>query len=177
MKRIISVVVAVLLIACLSVSAFATNPITSVPDTDTKDVRVLINSGAATTYKVTIEWESLDFTYNLGGTAEWDPDTHTYTAPSGGTPSWAKDSANVKVTNHSNAAVAVDAKFGTTTTMTTNGVTATVTDGTFNLPTAVGTLVADAPNQTFTVGISGAPTSLNDFTVGTVTVTVSAPTT
>ena len=173
MKKIISVIVAVLLVACMSVSAFATSPISSVPGTDTKDVHVTIGSGTGLkVYKVVIEWASLDFTYNPGTDASWNPETHEYSDGTGA--GWdGETTRNVKVTNHSNAAVNVAAAIDTA---TKNGVTVALGNASFQLATAVGTTVAAAPNDTFTVSVSGAPNPVNDFTVGTVTVTVSAPT-
>lgn len=59
---------------------------------------------AATVYYVTVDWESLDFTYNLG---TWNPENHSYAGGGWGE----KTAANITVKNHSNTDITVDANF------------------------------------------------------------------
>ena len=55
-------------------------------------------------YHVTVAWDSLNFTYNLG---TWNPETHTYSNGN-----WVSTpSADIVVKNHSNTDITVDANF------------------------------------------------------------------
>ena len=59
----------------------------------------------ATVYYVTVDWDNLDFTYDLG---TWNPENHSYTDGNG----WGeKTAANIIVANHSNTDITVDANF------------------------------------------------------------------
>ena len=168
MKKILASVLALVLIVCMSVPVFATD-ITTLPGEDTGDVEILVAGNADTVYKVVLDWDSLDFTYTFDSDDIWDPDTHTYGNDDA---NWDKTTANIVVTNHSNEDVAIAAEIDTA---TTNGVTATLGNTAFNLDTAVGTEVTDAPADTIGVEISGVPTIEEDFTLGTSTVTVDVP--
>lgn len=181
MKKIISVLLAVALIAAMSVTVFAATPaaqtIQELSGTATGQVDVKIAKNAeqdiTKVYYVDVTWDSLDFTYtfNKSKTNTWQPGSHTYTEEGNANANWDKTSATVTVTNHSNAAVVVSAAAPTA----MNGVSVAVTDP-VNLPSAVGkaTDAADLKG-TFTVSVSGVPTVESDFTIGNVTLTISDP--
>ena len=170
MKKLITLAMTFIMIIVMATSSFAA----TVADggSESGNVEVIINKDAVTTvYSVDIDWESLDFTYSLGN-GIWDPETHTVT---GGSPSWDKSTAKITVTNHSNAAVDIKAVFaGDQTTATVNGVTATLTNDSFNLVAGKLNDYAGAANNKTTVTVSGTPSVEDTFTVGTITVTVSA---
>ena len=173
MKKAIAAFMFIAIAGCMSMSAFAAD-ITSTDDgsnssTETVDVIVDGTEGIDTVYSVTVDWESLDFTYTYDESAAWDPSNHTYTEDSAGI--WNKASANVKVTNHSNAAVGVTANIDTS---TKNGVTAALSNATFDLITGEGLTYETADNDTVTVSVTGVPTVADNFTVGTVKVAISA---
>lgn len=176
MKKILSIVLAIAVLATFSVSAFAAT-VTTVPGTDANDVVVKIDSTSADNlekvYSVDVAWDSLDFTYTFDSTDKntWDPSTHTYTEANDGTTNWDKTTANIKVTNHSNEAVGVAAAINTA---TKNGVTAALSNATFDLATGVGLTYDTAATNTIGVEITGVPTVEEDFTIGTITVTISA---
>ncbi len=113
----------------------------------------------------------MEFTYSLGeGT--WNPTDHTVT---GGAASWNKTTANINVTNHSNADVSIATAFAeNATTATRNDVTATLSNNTFDLSAGKLNQPGSADNDTATVTISGTPSTEDTFTVGTVTVTMTA---
>ncbi len=168
MKKFLSVLLVALLALTMSVSAFADD--SQVPREESKDVEIVINSSSiddTSVYSVNVAWDSLTFTYTISDGA-WDPETHSY--PGG----WDKTDANITVTNHSNAGVNVSAAFtegGTT--ATKSSVTARLGNATFTLGTAVGTAVGEAPSDTITVAITGAPDVTDGYTLSTITVTIS----
>ena len=167
MKKILSIVLAIAVLATFSVSAFAAT-VTTVPGTDAKDVVVKIDSTSADNlekvYSVDVAWDSLDFTYTFDDNAKntWNPSTHTYSEENDADANWDKTTANIKVTNHSNEAVGVAAAINTA---TNNGVTATLSNAAFDLATGT---------DTIGVKITGVPTVEEDFKLGTITVTISA---
>ena len=176
MKKILSIVLAIAMIATLGINAFAAN-VTTVPGSETGDVVVKIDGTSADNlakvYSVDIEWDSLDFTYTFDSTDEntWDPSTHTYTEANDGTTNWDKTTANIKVINHSNEAVGVAASIDNA---TLNGVTTTLSNASFDLDTGVGLTYDTADSDTIGVAIAGVPTVEDDFTIGTITVEISA---
>ena len=120
MKKLITLAMTFIMIIVMATSSFAE----TVADggSVTEDVDVIINKNEVqTVYSVDIVWDSLEFTYNLGN-GRWDPTDHTV---EGGSAGWNIDSAKITVTNHSNAAVNIEAAFADEpTTATVNGVTA-----------------------------------------------------
>lgn len=179
MKKIISGVLSAALVLSMGITALAQEAgvpvtITSVTEnntsTHTVDVKV---SGAneEKVYSVDVVWESTDFTYTVADNGKWDPATHTYggNTPTGG--NWDKTSAKATVTNHSNAAVGVAANIDTD---TANGVTANVGVGKNTLVTGDGLTYGNADKTDVTITVSGTPNTSTDFTVGTVTITLSA---
>ncbi len=176
MKKIISIVLAIAMIAALSVTAFAAT-VETVPGTDSADVNVVIDGDSLvnvdTVYSVDVTWDSLDFTYSFSDdeTNVWDPSTHTYGSTEYTGDNWNKITANIVVTNHSNEAVAVAAAIDNA---TANGVTATLSNATFDLNTGVGLTYDTADSKTIGVAIAGVPTIEDGFTIGKITVTISA---
>lgn len=138
-------------------------------------------------YSVDVAWESLVFEYQLTVGEEdlvWDPDNHVYTVLNEETGeyealsnygAWVDNSRDVVVTNHSNAPVDVAIAFSnsTKTADAVHNVTATVAGADTTLATAVGTAVEDAPAVTYEVSVDGEPAQLAQFTVDTLTVTIS----
>lgn len=148
MKKLVSILLALVLALGLTLSAFAALPANDVNEgtgigTKTGEVKITVNDGVDTTvYYVTVEWSNLEFTYQKEGSGTWNPESHTYSdATSDG---WVVSTAEgvndavsgvnndiitrtdaITVTNHSNADVKVDATFGTT---TSSAVTATLSN-------------------------------------------------
>ena len=172
MKKIFATLLAVAMLASVSVTAFAAT------NDGTQDTEITVNgsfvSGTAgsSVISVDIAWEDMDFTYTGASQGTWNPVTHAYEgAIEGG---WSDNTPAITVTNHSN--VAVNATLGFTANVT--GVVGTFTEasGTENdnileLATAEGTAVADAPTASANFGISGAAIDA-DKTLGTITVAI-----
>ncbi len=172
MKKILILILALLLAASMSVTAFAAEPdATLTGDNKSTSVDVYVTYEDATTtptvYSVDVEWQEMNFNYVSAGTMVWKPETHEYEHQTTG--AWESDRANIKVTNHSNAAVDVTVIY---TANGTTGVTGTIANGTFTLETAEGKTVAEAPTKTATFTVGGVPTDKNaeNLKVGSITV-------
>ena len=173
MKKLFATLLAVAMLASVSVTAFAAET-----NHGTQDTEITVNgsyvSGAAgsSVISVDIEWEAMNFTYSATSEGTWNPATHAYDGQTEG--GWSDNTPAITVTNHSN--VAVNATLGFTADVT--GVVGTFTeasgtenDNILNLATAEGTEVANAPTATANFGISGAAIDANK-TLGTITVTI-----
>ena len=173
MKKLFATLLAVAMLASVSVTAFAAET-----NHGTQDTEITVNgsyvSGAAgsSVISVDIEWEAMNFTYSATSEGTWNPATHAYDGQTEG--GWSDNTPAITVTNHSN--VAVNATLGFTADVT--GVVGTFTeasgtenDNILNLATAEGTEVANAPTATANFGISGAAIDA-DKTLGTITVTI-----
>ena len=172
MKKLFATLLAVAMLASVSVTAFAAT------NDGTQDTKITVNgsyvSGAAgsSVISVDIEWEAMDFTYSAASQGTWNPATHAYDGQTAG--GWSDNTPSITVKNHSN--VAVNATLGFTADVT--GVVGTFTeasgtenDNILNLATAEGTEVANAPTATANFGISGAAIDA-DKTLGTITVSI-----
>lgn len=175
MKKIFSILLAVMMIAAMSVTAFAAElPENATDDAKSKDVTANYVAGESvgTVYKVDIEWGSMEFTYTAASEGTWDPESHTYDGATAA--SWAcVDGADkIEVTNHSNAAVVVDI----TNSNVTDGITLTWDDASLELATAdngVDGAAGTPTTATATLTVSGtlAETTAK-VTIGTVTLTL-----
>lgn len=163
--------VALALTLTLALCAFAI-PTFAAPADQSHDVDVTVNTGVGgleTVYKVDVVWDDLAFTYTFGeGAAEWNPNSHAYeTKQAEGTVgSWNKTTANITVTNHSNAALNVTA---TKADVANTGVTFEFTNDALALATAEGTAVDAAPSGTIACAVTGVPTSKANFKLSTIT--------
>ena len=172
MKKLLSVILALVMALSLSVTAFAAT------NDGTQDTEITVNgtytpgTTADEIISADIAWDAMDFTYTGASQGTWNPVTHAYEgAIEGG---WSNNTPAITVTNHSN--VAVNATLGFTANVT--GVVGTFTEesGTENdnileLATAEGTTLENAPTATANFGISGAAIDA-DKALGTITVTI-----
>ena len=173
MKKFFALALALVLTCALAVTCFA-DSITAIDGTATKNVNVTYQAGgiSATVYGVDVVFEDMSFTYTAQSQGTWDPDSHTYVDIDEAT--WNKTSANVTVTNHSNAAIVATVSYDAGT--YEGDVVVTVENGTLNLGSAVDTAYAAAPNGVATVKVSGdAAKGDNAKVVGAITVTIAAP--
>ncbi len=104
MKKLATILLAIALIATMTVASFAA----TVPASEGKDLAVdyTAMTAAGTVYSVDIAWTDNDFTfeYDAGEQGTWNPQTHAYDNVVAA--SWTDDTVTVTVTNHSNAKVA-----------------------------------------------------------------------
>lgn len=170
MKRLLIGFLAMSSIVFTSATAFADATLDTA--TPNKDIDVNVNyedgTSSPTVYSVDIVWESMEFTYNAVGTKEWDADKHEYVDNTEG--AWNKETADITVTNHSNAEIEVIVTYNA---IGESGVTGTVENGAFSIQSAVG-LATDAAelSATATLKIGGAPEdkTASALKIGTVTV-------
>ena len=173
MKKLFATLLAVAMLASVSVTAFAAETNYGTQDTEiTVDGSYVSGAAGSSVISVDIEWEDMNFTYSATSEGTWDPATHTYVGAGAG--GWSDNTPAITVTNHSN--VAVNATLGFTADV--DGVIGTFTEasGTENdnileLATAEGTTLENAPTATANFGISGAAIDA-DKTLGTITVAI-----
>ena len=173
MKKFLSLVLAIALaFAITAVTAFAAETtLDGSSNSTTGDVIVNINGATdlVPVYSVDVKWESLDFAYNFTSTDVWNPEDHVYDTTGGG--GWSTTSATITVTNHSNVPVRALASFsGNASSLTRNDVTASISNPSFTINSAVGTNPDAAPNGSFTCSVSGVPSVTSGFTIGTITI-------
>jgi len=181
MKKIITSIIAVSMMAAISVPAFAADTpasntvtdITDLGDLGNHDVEVKYDDSTnETIYSIDIVWGAMQFNYSAG---TWDPATHSYKNDdnSAGFTPVEEGADKVTITNHTNKALKATVAYSAEATY--NGITGTVTpaDAT-EIATAVKTAVADAPSKEFKLELGGAPADqIADYTkVGTLTITL-----
>lgn len=173
MTKLFSLLLAVMMIATMSVTAFAAN----VDDTNTSDSKnVTANYVAGTSadavYLVDIAWGSVMFTYTSASEGTWDPETHTYDGATAAKWTCAEGANKIDVTNHSNAAVTVEI----TNSNVMDGVTLTWSDASLELATAdngVNGAAGTPTTASATLEVTGAISDTGSTqTLGTVTVTL-----
>ena len=174
MKKFLSILALVLVVAMCASFAASADKITSVENgsnTATGDITLTYNEAQpdnATVYSVDVKWTDVAFEYDEG-TTKWNPTTHQYDI-SNEDGAWVSgnNTATVQVDNHSNAKVNVAVTYA----KATNGLAANVTNGSFELAaTAVG---GTAATKTATITATEIPTAATAETVGTITVTITA---
>lgn len=147
-----------------------------------RDVKVTIKKSETPVYRVDVTWESMDFVYDLGD-GLWNPENHKFDTTNAKIKKGDAEDADstIKVTNHSNAKMNIKVTYAAS--ATANGFGGNVSNGEFSLNTAVGTVFGSAPNNTATLTLNATNVTdegFNDndnFTVGTVKVTISPATT
>lgn len=172
MKKLLASALALTMALSVGTTALAAgNSTIGVGDKDI-DVTAKYNDASTTdtVYSVDIAWEDMTFTYNESGSKVWDPATHTYTDNT--TASWDKTTADITVTNHSNAAVDVTMTYAA---QGDFGISGALSNATFNLAAGVEGDYDHAASQVATLTISGTPNATvtaEGITVGTITVTI-----
>ena len=169
MKKFFAIALALVLTLALSVTSFAA--ITAANDTATKDVtaKYVAPTYSADVYGVDVEFGKMEFTYTAAAQGTWDPATHTYLESA--IAYWTPDGNTVKVTNHSNVAITVTVAYANAEGV--EGVTGTVTNGTFNLDAGVAGAYDAAANDTAILNLEGEIDQAYDA-IGTVTVSIAA---
>lgn len=176
MKKIATVVLALIFAMSLSTAAFAgEQTITAVPGDTSFDVMGSYNAGTTTDkYSVDVEWGEMKFTYNEANSTVWDEASHEYKVTQAAGWSCADKANIVTVTNHSSKAVNVEFLFEKNADIDSNTSTYTGTfdNSTANLAPAVGTTVENAPKAAATLSLDGtlAPEYTSGIKLGTVTV-------
>ena len=172
MKKIFATLLAVAMLASMSVTAFAEENTGATPTEITVTGKYTPGATTGEIISADIAWEAMDFTYTGASQGAWNPATHTYDGATEG--GWSDNTPAITVTNHSNVAVNATLSFTANVTGvvgTFTEVSGTENDNILELATAEGTEVANAPTATANFGISGAAIDA-DKTLGTITVTI-----
>lgn len=186
MKKLLTILLAVAMLATMSLSAFAATELTTSPSNNNGageydiGVKAKYVDGISTgeTVSVDIEWGKMEFTYSVGGTKEWNADSHTYTVKDP-TAAWTESGNTITLTNHSN----VDVKATFTYTDNENKLTGSFTydndktadiNGAISLTKATENDTVNVDKVNATLKLTGTPdNTLTDFTkVGKVTVKI-----
>lgn len=111
MKKVLSIVLAIAMIATMSVVSFAAAGSKELDALGTAEVPVAATyaqGGRIDTYKVTVAWD--DFTYSFGSTETWNPSTHNWDLTAGAG-EWTIPAKNITVTNDSSLDVLASAAY------------------------------------------------------------------
>ena len=175
MKKVISMILALVLVLSMGITAFAAE----LPEGESQSIKATYSvAESAAVYKVDIAWGGMAFHYNPGVENVWDPENLIFVKTETGEASWTPAEENgdtVTVTNHSNAVVGIKIAY---TPAEENGVSGTVENGSFLLSTAVGTGKNAAPCDyaKLTLSTENIPESFTDgskdVVLGTITVTI-----
>ena len=140
-------------------------------DTLSSDMTLYLNNPSipnSPVYCVDVVWNDLSFEYNAGASV-WNPQNHTYENSSDA--GWKDYEGKVTLTNHSNAVVSASIAFEPASTL--NGtMKLEVLSPSFDLESAEGTTLQNAPSKFSTIRASGVPVS--DASPGKIVVTVDA---
>lgn len=107
MKKTISTIMALALVATLSTAAFAA----AADDADIKkdigvNAKYVEDIKTSKTISADVVWGEMEFTYSVNGTKTWNAKTHEYDIDTNG--KWSAKGNDISVTNHSNRDIHVD---------------------------------------------------------------------
>lgn len=181
MKKLFALLLAIMMMATLSVTAFA-----DVTNKSEGSYNVPISgtytpgSSSGSTISVDIIWTEMNFAYTAASQGTWDPATHSYTGGTAG--SWSATTGDITVKNHSNAAVTATFAWQQNTAVSgtiTGTFTGDVTSNVMELESADAEQyrtavegVYPAPTKTAHFGISGDGITKNESNLGNVVVTI-----
>lgn len=126
MKKLFAIVLAVALIAAMSVTAFAAN-VTANGNTEKVVTGTFVNEQLTDTYKVDIAWGAMAFNYKIADKT-WSTDSHNWIANENAVAGWvvaAENGNKITLTNHSSQKVTAAFEY----TATIQGTTATFSAG------------------------------------------------
>ena len=194
MKKMISFALAILLVASMSVTAFAAE---AGPGRGEGKWDITVNGNytpgnSVDVISVDISWAEMSFTYTGGSLGTWNTATHEYEGGTDG--SWSDKKTRITVKNHSNCEITASFEFKAATGLNVTGTFYTRSDGdgyttlesdaqNFWLATAVGTTRNDenesqdtSPRDTIYFGMTGGSIdkdyNTTDSSLGTITVRI-----
>lgn len=181
MKKAISILLALLMVAAMSVTVFAESDTLSSDGAQKEipvDAKYVNGISTSETISADITWGAMEFTYSVGGTKEWNAKDHTYTIKNP-TSGWTENGNTVKVVNHSNIDITASFTY-TPGANNTLGGAFTYDNNKAEVNGAVALTAGKeykpeiADNVTATLTLTGTPAdTMTDFTgVGTVTVKI-----
>ena len=176
MKKILSLIMALVLVMSLSVTAFAaegSDDDNKAGDTATITVSGKYSSGdsAAEVVSVDIAWGAMEFTYKAAG-EYWDAASHTTKTNDNAT--WSANGNTITVKNHSNVGVTASFEFSPA---TGTNVTGQFSVNSVSLDRAAEGSALDSQQTSVTFTITGGSISADTDNLGTITVTIAKATT
>lgn len=172
MKKTITILLALLMMATFSVSAFAA----SADKSENIDVKAEYKDNSTTTDEISVDisWGAMEFTYTVSGEKNWNANEHKYDDNTKA--AWTAKGNTVTVTNHSNVAVTTTFSFSPLTDYT--GISGSFSNKTLTLKSAAGVGTDEASLKTLTgttdLTLSGSLKSgtVQGTKVGTITVDI-----
>ena len=176
-KKLAAVAMTSIMVFAMGTSVCAASPIEEAQGTDSKGVKATYETKdkAETVYSVDIAWGDMKYTYTINSEGTWNPENHKFEGASeSGTWSCGERANEVKVTNHSNAAVNV--AFSYEAEEDYKAISGNFDQKEVSLETAEGTEVENAPTNKATLSLTGAlEKNVAEATkIGTATVTLNA---
>ena len=175
MRKLFAIGIAAALALSTGVVVFAESSEKTIGGNESQSINVIAKRTDTTennvVYSVDMKWDDMTFTYHEKSTRVWNPTDHTYSEKIIG--GWDKNTADILVTNHSNADVKVGFVYQTAGNTDLTG-TLDVTEST--LKAGVENDYEHADNVTSKLKLSGKPNetvSESGCKIGTITITVS----
>lgn len=175
MKKLFAILLAAMMMATMSVSAFAE----TINDSKNIDVKAEYKDNSTTPDEISVDvaWGAMEFTYTVSGENNWEADRHDYKDNTTG--AWTAAGNSVTVVNHSNVKVNAGFTFAAATGYDgEDGISGTFSKASISLPSAVGVGTDEASLATLTgtteLTLSGALKSgtVKGTTVGGITVQI-----
>ena len=167
MKKIMSFVLALILIASLGIVAFATDTAggTGEYSAEVKGSYVAGTTSPGTLFSVEIKWKNMEFTYHAAKVGEWDSEKHEYKPATDA--KW-EGEGEIVVINHSNAKITATPTYRAA--LGYGDATMTFNPAVLSIASAEG---GSAQRGTMTVTPGGSlPQMENQETIGTITLTI-----
>ena len=109
MRKLFAIGIAAALALSTGVAVFAESSEKTIGGNESQSINVIAKRTDTTennvVYSVDMKWDDMTFTYHEKSTRVWNPTDHTYSEKITG--EWDKNTADILVTNHSNAGVKV----------------------------------------------------------------------
>ena len=173
MKKLFSLLLVVVMMACLATAAFAADEDgvgTGSYSTDVTGNYVAGTTASGTVFSVDITWTNMSFTYHAEQAPVWDVDSHSY---SEATPAYWEGEGTITVTNHSNAKISAVPSYAQATGYETHDMIFSTTE----LKIASAETTNSAQTGTITVTPDGyLPEMDGAKTIGSITVTIAQDT-